>query len=272
MLAPVTDAAALLAAFHQQVRLRGRDFDPEHVIDRDGPVRRSYPADPGEHGAMIENPEGLGDDPGAWVRRQRDFFVGRGQRVEWKTYSYDEPAGLGPMLEAAGFVKEDDEALMLGEAAAMVGLAPELPAGLVVREVESDEDVEALAALHELVWPGSRHNGPGFGDERRARPDLVHGVLVQAAGGGPALCGAWLRLVEGTSFGGLWGGATRPDHRHRGLYRAVVARRARIALDAGYRYLRSDCTPFSRPILERAGLLQVATTTPYVLAPAAPPP
>jgi len=269
MLAAVTDVAALLAAFHQQVRLAGRDADPEHVAERDGPVRRWYPRDPRAHGAMVENPEGLGDDPATWVARQRDFFVGRGQQVEWKTFSYDEPAGLGALLTAAGFVREDDEALMLGEAAAMVSLAPQLPPGFVVREVESDEDVMAIADLHELVWPGSRHTGLGFGDERRARPDLVHGVLVQAAGGGPAVCGAWLRLVEHTQFGGLWGGATHPEHRHRGFYRAVVAHRARIALTAGYRYLRSECTPFSRPILERAGLLRVATTTPYVLKPPA---
>jgi hypothetical protein len=32
----------------------------------------------------------------------------------------------------------------------------------------------------------------------------------------------------------------------------------------GIRYLQSDSTEFSRPILERAGLLKVSTTTPYV--------
>lgn len=260
-------AARLLATFHTQVRLADRDVDPSSVVDRDGPVHRSYPADPGEHGAFVENPEGLGDDPAAWVARQRDFFVARGQRVEWKTYSYDEPAGLGALLEAAGFVREDDEALMLGEAESMVGLAPALERGLVVRAVASDEDVALVAGLHEEVWPGTGDVALRFGAERRERPDLVHGVLVQAAGAGPALSGGWLRLVEGSEFGGLWGGATLPDHRHRGLYRAVVAHRARIALERGHRYLRSDSTPFSRPILKRAGLLHVATTTPYVLDP-----
>jgi hypothetical protein len=259
---------SLLAAFHAQVRLADRDADPDFVVDRDGPVHRSYPAVPGERAAFVENPEGLGDDPAARVARQRDFFVGRGQKVEWKTYSYDEPAGLGALLEAAGFVREDDEALMLGEAAALVGVAPALAPGLVVRAVASDEDVALVADLHELVWPETRGQGLSFGAEWHARPDLVHGVLVQAAGGGPALSAGWLRLVEGTAFGGLWGGATHPDHRHHGLYRAVAGHRARIALDRGYRYLRSDSTPFSQPVLERAGLVRVATTTPYVLDPA----
>jgi hypothetical protein len=30
------------------------------------------------------------------------------------------------------------------------------------------------------------------------------------------------------------------------------------------RLLNSDCTPMSRPILERSGLVAVTTTTPYV--------
>ena len=47
-----------------------------------------------------------------------------------------------------------------------------------------------------------------------------------------------------------------------------MAHRARLALDAGYRFLRVDASPHSRPILERAGLHQVSTTTPYVLDPA----
>jgi GNAT superfamily N-acetyltransferase len=260
-------AEQLLAAFHAQVRLADRDADPAHVVEHDGPVHRSYPPDLAAEGAMVENPEGLGDDPATLVARQRDFFVARGQKVEWKTYSYDEPAGLGPLLEAAGFTREDDEALMLGDARAVAALAPSLGPAFVVREVVSDEDVELIADLHEIVWPGTRAVGLRFGAERRADPDLVHGVLVQAAGGGPALCGGWLRLVEGTEFGGVWGGATRPEFRHRGLYRATVARRADLALERGYRYLRSDSTPFSEPILARAGLLRVATTTPYVLDP-----
>ena len=85
----------LLAAFHAQIRLGDRDANPADVIERDGPVRRVYPEDPTKPGAMIESPEGLGNVPDRWIRRQRDFFAGRGQSVEWKTYEYDEPADLG---------------------------------------------------------------------------------------------------------------------------------------------------------------------------------
>jgi len=257
----------MLAAFHEQIRLRDRDAEATNVAERDGLVHRNYPVDPHTPGAMVESPEGLGEDPDAAIARQRDFFAARGQRVEWKTYSYDEPADLGERLAAAGFVAEELEALILGDAEA-VAVDVDLPAGLSVRAIRDDRDLERIADLHDLVWPGTRWITMRFGEEMRARPDLVQGCLVEESGDGPVLCASWLRLVEGSGFGGLWGGATHPDWRGRGLYRATVAHRARLALAAGYPLLRVDASPHSRPILERAGLHQVATTTPYIYDPA----
>ena len=72
-----------------------------------------------------------------------------------------------------------------------------------------------------------------------------------------------LTRVAGTEFAGLWGGATLPEWRGRGVYRALTAARARSAIAHGVRYLHSDCSPMSRPILERSGLVAVTTTTPY---------
>jgi predicted GNAT family acetyltransferase len=75
-------------------------------------------------------------------------------------------------------------------------------------------------------------------------------------------CGR-LEPVAGTEFAGIWGGATRPAWRRRGIYRALTAARARSALALGKRLIHSDSTEGSRPILERAGLVKVSTTTPY---------
>jgi hypothetical protein len=66
------------------------------------------------------------------------------------------------------------------------------------------------------------------------------------------------------TFAGIWGGATPPAWRGRGIYRALTAARARSALARGKRLLHSDSTKFSRPILERSGLVSVFTTTPYL--------
>ncbi len=43
----------------------------------------------------------------------------------------------------------------------------------------------------------------------------------------------------------------------------MTAARARSALALGKTLLHSDSTEFSRPILERSGLVKVSTTTPY---------
>jgi ribosomal protein S18 acetylase RimI-like enzyme len=99
----------------------------------------------------------------------------------------------------------------------------------------------------------------------RANPDALAVVLAEESPEGPALCAAWLRYTPGTDFASMWGGSTLPEWRRRGLYRATVTHRARLARDRGYRYMRLDTSPDSRPILERLGLRAVATTTPYLL-------
>ena len=78
------------------------------------------------------------------------------------------------------------------------------------------------------------------------------------------MCAGRLQVVPGTDFAGIWGGSTLPEYRGRGIYRALVSARARSAVDLGVRYLHSDSTDMSRPILERSGLVPVTTTTPYV--------
>lgn len=66
----------------------------------------------------------------------------------------------------------------------------------------------------------------------------------------------------------LWGGATLPAWRGRGIYRALVAHRAKLAAERGRRYIETDASDDSRPILERLGFVAVTTTTPYVWSPA----
>jgi GNAT superfamily N-acetyltransferase len=73
-----------------------------------------------------------------------------------------------------------------------------------------------------------------------------------------------LEFYEDSEFGGLFGGATVPDWRHRGIFRAVVAQRTAWAAERGYRYLQTDASDDSRPILERLGFIPVGTTTPFM--------
>jgi GNAT superfamily N-acetyltransferase len=75
-----------------------------------------------------------------------------------------------------------------------------------------------------------------------------------------------MELVAGTRFAGLWGGGTVESWRGRGVYRALVAHRARVAADRGYRYVQVDALATSRPILARLGFELLTTTTPYEYA------
>jgi GNAT superfamily N-acetyltransferase len=80
----------------------------------------------------------------------------------------------------------------------------------------------------------------------------------------PDARGGRVEFSPGTDFAGLWGGGTLPDWRGRGVFGSLVAYRAALASARGFRYLQVDALPASRPILQRLGFVQVATTTPFV--------
>jgi GNAT superfamily N-acetyltransferase len=257
----------LLQVFHEQIRLTDRDVPPGWISERDGLVHRSYPA-AGTGYASIESPEGLGDDPDAVIAAQKEFFAGRGHTVEWKTYAYDSPADLPDRLTAAGFLPEEPEALILGEVDRIVELPSSLPSKIRIREIDSREDFDRIADLKIDVWGGKSDWISDLAEEQRNAPDLLVVCVVEdalAGPDGPALCAAWVRFHPGTEFASFWGGATRAEWRRKGLYRATLTYRARLAKERGYRYIRVDASEDSRPILERSGLMAVTTTTPYVL-------
>jgi GNAT superfamily N-acetyltransferase len=184
-------------------------------------------------------------------------------RFEWKTRGHDAPADLTDRLLAAGLEPEEEETVMIGEASSLV-VDLDLPDGVVVRRLEADAP-EVERELEELLGMQAGVFGASWGSVASALEGMARGEeywVVES--GGRVVSGGRLVCVEGTDFAGVWGGATVPEWRGRGLYRALVAARARSALDRGFRYVQSDCSPMSRPILERSGLLAVTTTTPYI--------
>jgi len=47
------------------------------------------------------------------------------------------------------------------------------------------------------------------------------------------------------------------------VFRALVAYRASLARERGYRYVQVDASPDSRPIFQRLGFTELAVTTPF---------
>lgn len=181
---------------------------------------------------------------------------------EWKTRGHDELPDLDDVLRSAGFVPEEVETVMVGDARALA-VAFEPHDGVSIRRIDDQPDADMLlAGVTAVQREVFGEDGPDLG-ELVARGDGLVEVWVAEADGRIVSCGR-LEEVSGTRFAGLWGGATLAEWRGRGLYRAMTAARACSALTRGISLLQSDCTSLSRPILERSGLHAVTTTTPYV--------
>lgn len=182
-------------------------------------------------------------------------------RVEWKSRGHDHAPGLHEALLDHGFIADPPESIMIGEAKSLDQDVP-LPDGVTLRQVVDEPDVRAMSAMQDEVFGDPVSDE--MADSLLRRLSLDDGMeLWIAEADGVVVSAGRLEPVPGTDFAGIWGGATRPEWRGRGIYRAMTARRARSALAAGKTLINSDSTEYSRPILERSGLVKVSTTTPY---------
>lgn len=184
--------------------------------------------------------------------------------VEWKTRGHDRAPGLHDALVSRGFKPEEPESIMIGEAS-LLAQNVDLPDGIEIRRATTDDEVLAAGEMQGRVFEDPDWRSRAESLIERLHRDTTTELWIAVADGTVVSAGR-LEPVAGTEFAGLWGGATESDWRGRGIYRALTAERARSALARGTRYLQSDSTEFSRPILERAGLVKVSTTTPYVWA------
>jgi GNAT superfamily N-acetyltransferase len=254
--------ARLLAAYDAQ--LRGDSEAPDAVsLSHLGPLRLATFL--GGHGFVSYRDLGGAGREGIrqLVEDAVSYFRARPEisSVEWKTRAHDDAPGLHEALLGNGFVPGEPESIMIGEATALAVDVP-LPEGVTLRRVTEEADVRAMTAMQDEV----------FGDP--VSSDLADALVVRLArddgmelwvaeADGEIVTAGRLDPVAGSDFAGIWGGATRPHWRGRGIYRALTAARARSAIARGKTLINSDSTEFSRPILERAGFIAVSTTTPY---------
>jgi GNAT superfamily N-acetyltransferase len=184
--------------------------------------------------------------------------------LEWKLYSQDRPADLPDRLKAAGFQPEPSETLLVAEITDLdLPITP--PADVRTVVVDDPAGVATMLRVHDAVFgPGAVH--PSVAEAVRSaldlRPRPIEAVVAWA-GDEPVSAGR-VEFHEGTGFASLWGGGTVPAWRGRGVFRALVAHRALLARDRGFRFLQVDALPTSRPILERMGFHPLAETTPWM--------
>lgn len=255
-------AAALLTAYDAQLRGEA-EVAGATTWDRSGPLWRAV--FPTSGFVSYETLEGVADVD-SLIAETLTYYsaIPTIEEFEWKTRGHDWPPDLGRRLEANGLVPEEVETVMVGEARALA-VDVDLPVGVSVRRVDHLPEREALVTEASEVASRIFGDGPS-GSEMLDRLDRMEGLeqFWVAQADGHVICSGRLARVAGTEFAGIWGGSTVPEWRGRGVYRALTAARARAALEEGVRYINSDSTVMSRPILERSGLVPITTSTPYV--------
>lgn len=260
----------LRAAYDSQVRTSiSMRLPADRTMDRDGPLVRvsggfrgfvGYRDLAGVSGAELD----------ALIERTIAHYEARDEAFEWKWHAHDEPAELVDRLLAHGFEPEALETVLVGLAQQLAGLPTDLSRqGVEIRELTAEADFHRIGRLESEVWDA---DWTWLAEDLMARRAVEGDALpvFGAFAGAELVSAAWLNLSPGTEFAGLWGGSTLAAWRGRGIYRALVAVRARRAVDRGYRYLQVDASPDSEPILRRLGLIAIATTRPYVWRPAGP--
>lgn len=257
------DAAAALAAFDERVRRGARPDRPGARIEHVGGVVRQTGSPEDWNGVLWSD---LGPDTAdTAIAEQVRHFRALGLEWEWKLYGHDRPVDLASRLREAGLRAEAEESLMVADVREVP--APGPPEGVRLCPVTDARTAARFAAVHEQVF------GPDAGRGLRGLLDrLAEGSgtesAVVAMAGDEAVSAARMELYPGTGFAGLWGGGTLPRWRGKGIYRALVGHRARIAAEQGYDWLQVDASAMSRPVLERLGFTVLTTTTPYVHRPA----
>jgi GNAT superfamily N-acetyltransferase len=261
------DVNDLLNVYDTQLRAQVPERLPVgESVEHDGPLLRFYGAPGGQGWVLYRHLGGLeGEALDELIARQVAFFAERGERFEWKYHGHDLPVDLPARLVAAGFVPEPTETIVIAPVDAVAD-EPRLPDGVSLREVTGRADFDRIAVMEQTVW-GDEHNWVSdmLESERAVDPESI--TIVVAEAGDTVVCAAWIRFDPATEFATLWGGATLPEWRRKGIYRATVAYRANLAQQRGKRYLEIDASDDSNPILQRLGFVPVTTTTPYIWKP-----
>jgi GNAT superfamily N-acetyltransferase len=257
------DLETVLLEFDHRVRRDARPDSPGARIERLDGLVRQIGAEHGWSGVVWSDLDHATAD--AVITEQVRHFTSLGREFEWKLYSHDRPSDLAGRLRTAGFVAEPEETLMVAE----VGDLPttvELPDGIHLRPVTDPAGVNLMMEVHEQAFgTKSIQVRDGLLAALAEQPETVAAVVAMA--GDLPVSSARIEMVPGSRFAGLWGGGTVTAWRGRGIYRALVAFRTRIAAERGYRYLQVDASSDSRPILQRLGFMPLTTTTPHVYRP-----
>lgn len=244
------------------------------LYDDDQRIRYEYSAARREEFPNLVRHVDLGNDFGcimyshlttenadAVIREQIEYFNSIGQGFEWKLYSHDTPADLKDRLVAQGFEVEEDEAIMILDLKNMPEILRQPVSADIRRITNPDLIAKEVTGIHRQVWDeDSDERAIELANELRQTPDGIS--FYTAYADGIPVSSAWIRFSHDSPFASLWGGSTLPQYRNRGFYTALLAVRAQEAIQRGREFLTIDASDMSRPIVQKLGFVQIATSWP----------
>ena len=254
------NSSEILALYDEQER--ENSVHPLYRREEVGPVVRHVSHDPSRISFIIYSDLNAANADEV-IQEQIDWYKEdvNGFGLEWKTFDHDVPPDLKQRLTVHGFEEDEVEALLLIDLQDCPPVYLQ-PVTADVRRITDPAQMADVAAIQEKIY------GESFDWlARQLRENIITqpdfwGVYIAYVDGVPA-CSAWISFPQGSTFAGLWGGATLPEYRKMGLYTAVVATRAQEAIKRGYRFLTVDAGDMSRPILEKRGFKLLTYTTPF---------
>ena len=256
---PIDDSREILRLFDEQVRQGISDDTVNHFERTPRAVRHSAISDLGWSEISWSHLDE--DSADSEIKRQIEYFTAARQDFVWKVYDSDLPQDLSSRLLAAGFGVIATSQLMIARVAD-VHFSVELPPGVELVRANNPDGIDQLIDIHDRVFARehSQLRRQLYGQMERS-PSRSEIVLVTA--GGVPVASSRAELLPDHDFVSLWGGGTLPEWRGKGLYRAMVTHRARVARSRGYSYLYVTASEQSRPILESLDFQPFGSVTAY---------
>lgn len=191
----------------------------------------------------------------AAIESQVEYFSQKNLPFSWKVYDSDTPPDLLNRLIAHGFTPDPPDDVMVLDMVDTPSTLLPYP-GSDIRRIDASQLGDVIQILQQ-VWGGDFNWVYQRLGLHLAIPDYLS-IFVGYIDGKPG-CAGWIYYHPGSEFASLWGGSTIPAMRNKGLYSGVLAARMQEARSRGIRFLASDASPSSGPILARYGFFKLTT-------------
>jgi hypothetical protein len=180
---------------------------------------------------------------------------------EWKLYAHDTPPDLLDRLRQHGLDIGPLEAFLILDLTNPPAWIFEISQHTVTR-VDRIDQVPLFRQVAEQVFQKDyTFTADELTAALRANSSQHRGYIALDQANRAVSIGR-LYIHPDSAFAGLYGGGTLASHRGRGFYRALVAARARDAIQARAQYLQVDALPTSRHILQQLGFEHLTDTWP----------